>query len=205
RLISIPTGRMVGKAAKETMPISVTGNKTQQSGLTLVEILVALAIVGLLAGVVVLTLPAEKSATRQQAFELGRQMQAAYELSVTKGQLVALEVTETGYDFQLYDRDGWRALTVPGSSRKQFIPDRETLFELSSVNLLKPGTAGDNSRSASLFTEQSEQEASVVLPDIVWQPTGEVMPAEITLTGPEETWVVVQSATGEINVRQIND
>ncbi|MCI5048486.1 MAG: prepilin-type N-terminal cleavage/methylation domain-containing protein [Aquisalinus sp.] len=187
------------------MPISVTGNRAQQSGLTLVEILVALAIVGLLASVVVLTLPAEKSETRQQAFELGRQMKAAYELSVTKGQLVALEITETGYNFRIYGREGWQALTVPGSRPEDLLSDRETLFDLSGADLIKPGTAGDNSRSASLFTDEPERESTVMTPDIIWQPTGEVMPAEIRLTGPEETWLVVQSATREINVRQIDE
>ncbi len=187
------------------MPISGTGNRGKQSGLTLVEILVALAIIGLLAGVVILTLPAEQSTTRQQAFELGRQMKAAYELSVTAGQLVAMDVTETGYEFQLYGRDGWQLLVVPGSRPESLSSDRETLFDLSGADLIKPGTAGDNNRSASLFTDKPEQESTLVTPDIIWQPTGEVMPVEIKLTGPEETWVVVQSATREINVRQINE
>lgn len=97
------------------MPISATGPKTTDSrrgerGLTLVELLVGLAIAGLAASAVLLSLPPARDSVPVKAERLAARLRAAADLAVVSGRSIGMEVTQEGYRFYRREAAGWRPL-----------------------------------------------------------------------------------------------
>lgn len=91
------------------MATSATGNRRlpRDAGVTLVEAMVALMIVGLMAGAVVLLAPGPGQKTRQAAEQLAARMTLASEESVIANRPLALVVTHEGYGFERLEPNGW--------------------------------------------------------------------------------------------------
>ncbi|KXS55271.1 MAG: general secretion pathway protein H [Marinobacter sp. T13-3] len=97
-----------------------------QQGFTLIEILVVLVLVGLLAGVAVLTMggSTEQRALEQDARRLYLTLQTAAELAVTGNQEIGVRVSDSGYQFLTLDaEDGeWRESETRLLKGDQFAP-----------------------------------------------------------------------------------
>nr|WP_232455617.1 GspH/FimT family pseudopilin [Sphingomonas sp. KC8] len=125
---------MVAKAARATMPTSATGSKIGASqgsgavrrfaehgftpvrrfaehGFTLVELMVVIAIIGLLTGAVVLMMPDPRGDLRQEAERFAARARAAQDMAVIEARETALWVSADGYGFEQRDRRGWHPLT----------------------------------------------------------------------------------------------
>lgn len=91
------------------MLTSVTGNRPlpRDAGVTLVEAMVALMIIGLIVGAVVLLAPGPDSKTRLAAEQLAARMLLAGEESVIANRPLALVVTHEGYGFERLEENGW--------------------------------------------------------------------------------------------------
>jgi general secretion pathway protein H len=99
------------------MPISAIGNERltgrafgRDSGVTLVEAMVTLFIVGLLVGAVMLVAPQQDRETRSAAEALARRLALAGEESILTNRPVALQVTAQGYGFARLEKEGWRRI-----------------------------------------------------------------------------------------------
>lgn len=91
------------------MRTSATG-RSERGGFTLVELMATLAIIGLAAGAVMLTLPETTPDVGDEAARLGAHLTAAREEAVMTNRAVAIEATATGYSAQVFD-GGWKPLT----------------------------------------------------------------------------------------------
>ncbi len=144
------------------MPISVTGNSTEAApgpawmsaalaanparhrrgaGFTLLELLVSLAIVGLLAGAAVLALPDRSAGQRLQARAtaiLGELRLAANEARAL-GQPVRVEVLPQALRFEVYSGSRWRGLSLGGAHEDGKLRLARTRLHLSSRELPSAG------------------------------------------------------------------
>ena len=82
----------------------------ERQGFTLVELMATLAIIGLAAGAVMLTLPETTPDVADEAMRLGARLTAAREEAVMTNRAVAIEATATGYTAQVFDGAGWQPL-----------------------------------------------------------------------------------------------
>jgi general secretion pathway protein H len=91
------------------MRISATG-RTRQSGFTLVELLIVLAIIGMMSAVVVLAIPDPRGSLVQEAERFAARAKAAQERAVMDARATSVRVTSAGYGFDRRERSGWRAM-----------------------------------------------------------------------------------------------
>lgn len=95
-----------GAQAANDRVVSVSAKKP---GFTLVELMAALAIIGLAAGALMLTLPETTPDVADEAARLGARLTAAREEAVMTNRAVAIEATATGYAARVFD-GGWKPL-----------------------------------------------------------------------------------------------
>lgn len=84
---------------------------TIQAGFTLLEILIALAIAGIMLSVAVIAFSDNDAAKlKNKAYQLFGLMQIAQEESILRGVEIGIRVEQNGYSFLLYDGDRWNPL-----------------------------------------------------------------------------------------------
>lgn len=83
----------------------------KRNGFTLVELMVVVAVMGLLAGAVVLSVGSPGSGPAESATRFASRLAAARDQAILTGQPISSWVSASGYGFERY-RDGhWEALT----------------------------------------------------------------------------------------------
>lgn len=105
--------QMVRRAAQKKMPIFAANNSRRvasEAGFTLVELMVALAIMGLAAAAVVMTLPDGGGALRDEADRLSARIAAVRDLAVVEGRGTAAVVQASGYGFERRQAGEWQPL-----------------------------------------------------------------------------------------------
>jgi len=161
------------------MPISATGNRlAPDAGVTLVEALTALMIVGLMAGAVILMAPGAGRTTRIEAERLAARAALASEESIIANRPVSLVVTDNGYGFERLEDNGW----FPAEQRSPLA--------------FRPWPANIDVR-----VEQRAGEADD--PRVVrFDATGGASPARLVLSGAGVRWRVDIDAQGRAYVTQ---
>lgn len=95
------------------MPTSETGrtrSHRSRSGFTLVELLIAVAIMGLAAGAVILSAPDPRPAVAEDAERFAARLSRAREEAILSNRPVAVDATSVGYAFAVFDGAAWSAL-----------------------------------------------------------------------------------------------
>ncbi|GLS02826.1 type II secretion system protein GspH [Brevundimonas denitrificans] len=81
-----------------------------KEGFTLVELLMVVAIIGLAAGAVVLSVPDPRPSVAEDAERFAARLSRAREEAVLSNRPVAVEATPAGYGFSVFDGAEWSAL-----------------------------------------------------------------------------------------------
>jgi len=102
------------------MPISAAGNnrdrrsegftpfrRSAENGFTLVELMVVIALIGLVSAAVVLSLPDPRGRLRDDAERFAARVRAAHDLAVVEGRSVSVWVSDGGYGFDQRAAGEW--------------------------------------------------------------------------------------------------
>jgi len=159
------------------MPISATGNRLpRDAGVTLVEALTALMIVGLMAGAVMLLAPGPDRDVRQEAERFAARALLASEESIIVNRTIALVVTHEGYGFERLENNGWSPAEHGSPLGFRAWPSNiEARVEESTA-------ASDDPRVAR------------------FDAVGNVTPARVVMSGAGARWRVTIEGTGEVDV-----
>ncbi len=82
-----------------------------RQGFTLVELMMVVAILGLAAGAVVLSVPDPRPSVAADAERFAARLSRARDEAVLSNRPVAVEATSTGYGFSVFDGADWTPLT----------------------------------------------------------------------------------------------
>lgn len=148
-------------------PTSATGPET---GFTLVELLVVVAIIGLAAAAVALTIPGDQGQLRGEAEALAARLVAARDMAIITNRDVRATIAPSGYRFDVAGAGGWH---VPDSKA---LAQRALPEGVGAVVDLGPAAALD------------------------FDATGLATPARIALRRGDNQTVVTVDAAGDVHV-----
>jgi len=163
------------------MLISAPANRrpAPDAGFTLIEALMALLIVGLLAGAVALSAPAPDARARSAAQTLAARMVLAGDESVMRNRTIGLSLSEEGYGFSSLEREGWRPIETTTPLRYHAWPSGVTAQVLRAQ-------AGDEETIAARF-------------DVM----GGATPLRVQVDGGAGAWLVTLGADGGVDVARV--
>jgi type II secretion system protein H len=107
---------MGAKAAKAPTLMSAAAKPqrfAKDAGVSLIEALMALLIVGLLAGAIALAAPAPDARARAAAETLAARLVLAGDESVLRNRTITLTISAEGYSFRALEAQGWQSFTPP--------------------------------------------------------------------------------------------
>lgn len=112
-------------------------------GFSLIEVMVALVIVGLMSSAAVLMMPSEDPGLRDQLLAFKADLTALERLSISSGRIVGLRIHGAGYQAVTLQHQSWQPLSVL-SDRKQGITGVRFGLELDgrTVDLENAGNQG---------------------------------------------------------------
>ncbi len=141
-----------------------------QKGMTLVEVMTVLFIIGLTAGIVTLTLPQRPTEEQASAQAFATVLRNAQDQAIFAGQPLGLQLTDRGYTLVQWRQDGWRP-----QGRPELLP-----------------------RAMEISVETEERASPDSWPELVFDPTGIVQPAEFQLRARGVRIDISLLETGEV-------
>jgi general secretion pathway protein H len=141
-----------------------------QKGMTLVEVMTVLFIIGLTAGIVTLTLPQRPTEEQASAQAFATVLRNAQDQAIFAGQPLGLQLTDRGYTLVQWRQDGWRP-----QGRPEILP-----------------------RAMEISVETEERARPDSWPELVFDPTGIVQPAEFQLRARGVRIDISLLETGEV-------
>ncbi len=145
-------------------------DRSSERGMTIVEVLMVVFIIGLAAGIVTMTIPQRPTTEQATAQAFGRLITEAQDQAILSGQPIGLFVTDKAYGLVQWRRGQWRAYTRPASLPRQI----------------------------EITEEDAQQTAPEGWPDLVFDPTGIVQPTEFNLRGRGVRIDISLLETGEV-------
>ena len=170
-------------------------NKRCQFGFTLIEVMLVMAILGLIASAVVFTLPGGergKDSPHNAAVTLRQQLNYAREYAMVRQQPVGLKFHEDGYHFLFWKDEQWLKDSPRGlRAQKTEFPLR---WQFNSKGL--EVTEQNESLNGGLFAQETEEDKQT--PDILILPSGEMTLFSIHiehLNDPRaERWLIAENS-----------
>lgn len=148
-------------------------NRTSERGMTIVEVLMVVFIIGLTAGIVTLTIPQRPTEEQAGAQAFARVLREAQDQAILSGQPIGLRLNERGYTLVQWRLERWLPYGAPTVLPRQFdIVQQED--------------------PAAITTKPENW------PDLVFDPTGIVEMAEFQLRGRGIRIDVNLVETGEV-------
>lgn len=160
------------------MPILAIGNRrfASDAGVTLVEAMVALMIVGLMVGAVVLMAPGPEAKIREEADRLAARIVLAGEESIILNRSMSLVVTGDGYGFERLESAGW-------------------------IEVEPNSPLGFRAWPTDIDVEVEQSQAGPDDPRVArFDALGEAAPTRILISGPAARWRVSVDGQGGVDV-----
>lgn len=158
---------------------------TIQAGFTLLEILIALAIAGIMLSVAVIAFSDNDAAKlKNKAHQLFGLMQIAQEESIIRGIEIGIRVEQDGYSFLLYDGERWSPLQDHALLRKVELDEPiEMYVNVEGQEALLGSSAEDEVVKGDDETEQAEADETknVEPPQIFILSSGEMNEFTVTI------------------------
>lgn len=162
-------------------------HRSHSEGFTLIELVMSLFILGLVSGVILLTLPPSRSQTTIEAKRLAATLSAAANHSILSGETVGAALHDTGYSYYRLVRGQWSPLDEPPLS----------IWTLDAGSDLAMAGSG-------VVTEQSPLEKTGNLgrihPSIVFYPVGLNTAFSILVRDQQSSVEIRSPGAGEITV-----
>ncbi len=163
-----------------------------ESGFTLTELLVTLFIIALMAGTVLVSLPARASDAERYASALSLALHRAGREAIVSGEPVAFALRGSSlHRFERYSGGGWQ---VMGAGSGQL--DENAAIH---VSVLHAEGARKTARARGERKSAPARAAPEYARQLIFAPTGEATPAIITIRGPRGEYRVSIDASGTVS------
>lgn len=150
--------------------------RQHQAGISLVEVLVAVFIVGLMSSLVIITLPKSAPPEREFATSLQNVIRDSIERSIISGAPVAIDVRNNLIQVSDWRNSKWNFENAP----------RVRIDGKIVTQQIEPYDP---------YKEEAE-------PELICDPTGLVSPAIFSVTGKSERWNVIVTEAGEVQLEE---
>ena len=168
----------------------MTRRLPSDAGLSLVEIMVALFIVGLTTSFVVISLPRANQPLERFKTDLTRQLETLRTLSVTTGEPFGVELDDNTSRAIVFRRGEWIETGVIGELSRVIAPE-DVDFDL----LEEPRRQFEKSRIL------NDDETDPIIPDIWFDPSGIATTQDLAIrTETDDDHLISFSRTGRVNV-----
>ena len=168
-------------------------NGAGERGLTLVELLVVIVILGLASSLVLLNAPPSRAAVERDALRFAANVKVALDEMVMTGAAYRLVIDAAGYGFERYADGEWETEGVDRAfQRAEFDQGVLATVEFNDAALANAQALGD----------EKPAEAEEGAPTIIrLDPIGAPVTFTARLTSPQGSYLVSLGADGEITVR----
>ncbi|MEM8988539.1 MAG: type II secretion system minor pseudopilin GspH [Pseudomonadota bacterium] len=166
------------------MAITAVHKRVKTAGFTLIEVMAVVFIMGLMAGVVVLSMPREDTTLKDAARRFAADVKHAADESIVGGRTVGLSVDDRGYAFYLYEAGDWRAADV----RRAWPQGVDVTYD-DEIEGTPAGRRADEGRPSA--------------PSLRFSPTGEATPFEVIFGRGGAEIRVGADANGDIHMGRL--
>lgn len=180
------------------MRMLATGNNpVTQRGLSLVELLVVLVVMGLVTGVAVLALPKPQPVSERVAAALAEEIAAQRSLAIINAQTRGMTSDDGRLTITKFGKGQWTE--VPATWRRA--PKGLSAVKIDIVSTEEFALPEDERTAPRLYIDGKRlKAASNKAPPLRFDPTGEVTPGVIAIRGPDEFWKLHIDEAGRVEV-----
>ena len=155
-----------------------SAHRRTERGLTLVEVLLVVFIIGLASGIVVMTLPQRPSEAETVAREFAATLREAQDRAILSGQPVGVQANDNAYALLQWRREQWQPVSAPAS-----LPRGMALRQLEATD-----------------TRANTPEDDTPWPQTIFDPSGVIEPAGFELQSRTGAYTVTIDADGEVRL-----
>lgn len=172
------------------------GRGEKERGLTLVELLVVIVILGLASSVVLLNAPPTRPAVRDDAERFAARMQLALDAAIADGGAMRLVIDPEGYSFEQLAGSDWVAVEdIPALAKKSFSESVTATPEIEDA-------ANDNARALGVEDREEDDEEDEGAIRVPLDPLGAQTPFTLQFSSRHGAWTVSVSAGAEVSVTE---
>ncbi|MGV6801439.1 MAG: type II secretion system minor pseudopilin GspH [bacterium] len=179
--------------------LQTSSNRKFQAGLSLVEVLTVLVILGFASVLVVMAFPTQKSPAQLAALKFATTLKAYTEQAIIKGEVWGVKLAPDQYQFLPYLNHQWK-----NDIELNYTLEQDNVVIIS--DFFSQADAQLQSRIDTRFKLNRQQNTTddfqEVVPDVILLPSGQCQPALIQFSDGKERWQVTLTSDGDVTVTQ---
>lgn len=170
--------------------------RARQQGVTLIELLIGLFIIGLATSVVILNAPSADQRVQREAERLAARIKAASSEAIMSGDVVGMEPYAGGYQFVRFKAGDWVVIEDRIFSPWSFKDNISLSFTIDEAASLKENDRTISGRAIKTLKEEEKK----TIPPIRFRPLGEDTPTTLFLVRGDTEWQVSLEAAGDVSI-----
>ncbi|WOI54371.1 type II secretion system minor pseudopilin GspH [Parvularcula sp. LCG005] len=180
--------------------LAAGSNRNHQRGLSLVELLVVLIVIGLISGVAVMAIAPRASEAERAATRFAGTVEQLLDMAIVEARPVGIDVAATSISVRRFSAGSWQAVALPRTAGARVT---DVSLELSVSDEFDLPEADDNDSIDLMFRQAPAKSAETTrMPVIVFSPVGEVTPFTLMFAGQDENWFVTVDRFASVEVRR---